>query len=995
MGALAAAAPSSDPSFRLVTDGGVQAAVADGSTVYLGGLFNYIGPRTGGLVSLSQASGANTQRFPDVDGRVGTLTPDGAGGWYVGGQFTSVGGVARTNLAHVLADGSVDTAWAPPAPNGGIGAIAFAGGRVYIAGGFSLLGSDPMSGMAALDPTTGERISSFSGSPGVSSFAVDGTTLWVGGFSGGTGFLFGMDAASGATTVSMPTPNSVVSTVVKDGDSLWVGGSFTSVGGVPRSRIAEIDIPSRQVTTWNHGVTISSVRRIALSPTTVYATGQFAGRIVGLDRATGASTAFNPAPQIAGFGSTAGGSVAYVDGVVYYSDEFTSIGGQQRPYLAALDPDTGATLAWNPGLNFAADTLIPDGGDLLVGGQFTSASGATRKNFAAVDVDSGAVTAWAPTANDTVSSLARAGTTIYAGGRFTTVNGEPHSRLVALHSGSGATLPWAAGVSSTTFPTSATVASLATDGSTIYAGGFFDTTTGGPRASLAAFDAAGSLTTFAADLTRFGSTGQANSLVLDGTDLFVGGAFTTVGGQPRANLAAVDATTGAVDPAWQADTSDIVTALALDGGDLYVGGRFNQLDGAARTALGSVAAATGDVTAFAPQLAFLQFGNVNGVAAGSGLVYISGNFTIRNGILAISAATGSPDPWNPTPSGIGAARVLLPLGSSLFAASVTVALFEPSAVADMDGDGVADSVDNCPAVSNADQANADGDSLGDACDPDANGDAIADTLQPSGTPAGSFVDDTGDLETTAGSVTAGSDFTIEDEPDPAGVKVTTNGDASVLLAMCPGPEQYSVEIGGHSSVVLTCGSITVAQVLGGSVKVTATGTTTSVTFAPGSTGTVTRQGSTVSVSGASGDVTMSVGGVSAPVPAGDSSLIQGGSGNTTINGTPGSDVIIDTGGNNVIDGRGGSDSITIGGTGNNRVFGGAGNDTIVTAAGNDEINGGDGNDSINAGNGNNSVLGGAGNDSISAGSGNDAIDGGAGTDTCNAGGGKNSIKSCP
>jgi hypothetical protein len=37
---------------------------------------------------------------------------------------------------------------------------------------------------------------------------------------------------------------------------------------------------------------------------------------------------------------------------------------------------------------------------------------------------------------------------------------------------------------------------------------------------------------------------------------------------------------------------------------------------------------------------------------------------------------------------------------------------------DTDGDGVPDSTDNCPTTSNASQTNTDGDSLGDACDPD-------------------------------------------------------------------------------------------------------------------------------------------------------------------------------------------------------------------------------------------------------------------------------------
>ena len=37
---------------------------------------------------------------------------------------------------------------------------------------------------------------------------------------------------------------------------------------------------------------------------------------------------------------------------------------------------------------------------------------------------------------------------------------------------------------------------------------------------------------------------------------------------------------------------------------------------------------------------------------------------------------------------------------------------------DSDEDGVADVLDNCPTVNNSDQADADGDSVGDRCDPD-------------------------------------------------------------------------------------------------------------------------------------------------------------------------------------------------------------------------------------------------------------------------------------
>jgi hypothetical protein len=46
---------------------------------------------------------------------------------------------------------------------------------------------------------------------------------------------------------------------------------------------------------------------------------------------------------------------------------------------------------------------------------------------------------------------------------------------------------------------------------------------------------------------------------------------------------------------------------------------------------------------------------------------------------------------------------------------------------DKDGDGIADSKDNCPSVKNASQKDTDGDGKGDACDTDDDGDGVPDT----------------------------------------------------------------------------------------------------------------------------------------------------------------------------------------------------------------------------------------------------------------------------
>jgi hypothetical protein len=298
--------------------------------------------------------------------------------------------------------------------------------------------------------------------------------------------------------------------------------------------------------------------------------------------------------------------------------------------------------------------------------------------------------------------------------------------------------------------------------------------------------------------------------------------------------------------------------------------------------------------------------------------------------------------------------------------------------------------------------------------PDVNGDGIADTLQPSGTPTGSFSNTVdGRANPTIGTVESGS-VTVTDalcNPplpgsceagaiDPTkGVRIAATTDAAVWVCGPPSPPTVQLDIPAGFAVTVTCGSVIVEDITApagstATVDVSAGGIT--VSFPPGTGGTVSTSGP-LTVTHVSGDgVKVTVGGVEVPLPEGDLNWIRRGSGSDTIAGTDGNDVIIDSGGSNTVNGRGGDDTIVFEGKGSNKVTGGDGDDSITTGAGSDVIDGGAGDDTIQAGKGSNDVKGGSGDDELRAGSGSDKLDCGSHVvkDTYHAGGGSNTVRNC-
>ena len=81
------------------------------------------------------------------------MTADGSGGWFIGGEFSAVGDVARSNLAHIRADGTLDPAFAPQADQP-VRALVLNGTTLYVGGSFTQIKGLPRNRLAAVNATT-------------------------------------------------------------------------------------------------------------------------------------------------------------------------------------------------------------------------------------------------------------------------------------------------------------------------------------------------------------------------------------------------------------------------------------------------------------------------------------------------------------------------------------------------------------------------------------------------------------------------------------------------------------------------------------------------------------------------------------------------------------------------------------------------------------------------------------------------------------------------
>src|SRR5262249_12227393 len=274
--------------------------------------------------------------------------------------FAQVGGQSRNGLGGGDATTGAVKPWSPDVNRvccqavAGSLAIAIADGAVFAGGLYSSVGGVARTNLAALDLATGHPTSwAPQSDQSVNDMVTDGTWLYLGGYFhnvNGTpqSYLGRVSVASGALDATWaPTPSDVVTKLALTGNALYVGGYFESMNLQPHHMLAAVDASNASVLPWSPVISIKPVYQIvpdaannavsAVSPAGLW-------RFRASDGVTlwNATIDYSPSLGLAAY------TAAQVGGAVYLGGSLQHVNGVARNHLAALDAASGALLPWAP-----------------------------------------------------------------------------------------------------------------------------------------------------------------------------------------------------------------------------------------------------------------------------------------------------------------------------------------------------------------------------------------------------------------------------------------------------------------------------------------------------------------------------------------------------------------------------------------------------------------------------------------------------------------------
>lgn len=532
--------------------------------------------------------------LPGVDDAVYAIAEYGTN-LYLGGNFSIAGELSAIGL--VKWDGS---SWSAIGNmnTGMYSCLALAvdgSGNLYAGGSFSTIGGVSALSVAMYNGSTWSALDGGIGGGGwVQAIAVSGSDVYVGGYftSVDGGSLSANYAArwDGSNwnrlgTAAKNGVNNVVYSIVANGSNVYLGGDFTTAYNTSS------DLTVNCITRWDG----SAFNQLG----------------------TGASGSGTPTVK-----------ALATDGTnIYAGGAFSSMGGVSAANIAKWNGSSWSALG--TGTNNAVNSILfKDASNIYIGGDFTSADGSARKYIARWNSSS-----WQDVGGGTGGSVSViAGSSIYAGGSFRTAGTIGASYIARWNSTSST---WEnVGVSTTNgIEKDGYVNCITVDGTNMYVGGNFKSVGKLAANNIAKWNGSSwSLLTHTPS-GQNGTDAEVSAIAVLGSDVYVGGGFTTAGGSVGANRIAKF--NGSEWSAMGTGMNNIVYAIGImDASNIYAGGLFTTAGGITANYFakwnGSVWSAVGTGT----DISGGGTTKVNAIAVYGSLVYIGGNFTSPGNYVA-------------------------------------------------------------------------------------------------------------------------------------------------------------------------------------------------------------------------------------------------------------------------------------------------------------------------------------------------------------------------
>lgn len=545
----------------------------DGKILVGGGFMTFDGRPRQGLVRL-QPDGrldADFKFIPGIEGagwmNVYALAVQEDRRIVIGGDFTSVNGQARSRLARLHPDGTLDMQFAATnSLNSTVSAVYIQpDGRLLIAGDFTEICGTACQRIARLTPD-GSLDSTFQISTGA-----DG---WVSALAPG------------------------------DGGKIYVGGYFGRIAGQSRWGLARLNSDGSldntfAPDTWrNNGVT-----SLAVQPDGKLIVGACNGQpqeeIVRFYADGTLDTTFGAGQGVTGMGAAGRGVLAVElqsDGTLLIGGWFSRVNGLPNLGIAKLapngapDPNFGTRCRIEGGSYYAQAVAVQDDGKVLVGGFFTSVNGVPDNAIArfnqdgtldpTFDIGSG------PTAEVWGIAVQSDGK-ILIGGGFGSVNGAPSWRIGRLLANGSLDKGFLA-----TADSWVECMAVQPDGK-VLVGGTFDYMNGALRKSIVRLNSDGRLdSTFdpgsgVESGVGVNWRGVASIALLADGKMLIGGDFAAFDGKPRGRIARLHKD-GRLDLAFGSGSGadGPVTSLKVqDDGRIVIGGSFGKIDNIFRSGI--------------------------------------------------------------------------------------------------------------------------------------------------------------------------------------------------------------------------------------------------------------------------------------------------------------------------------------------------------------------------------------------------------------------------